>query len=120
MNFIFNRLSFAHGGAALLAALTLGLACLFGGFNAGADNLNAGADNDDECKKCAEQSAQEDACEKIETADNDVIHLYSYGFDEAFNLIMELEHSVKLMLEADIEAASITRRPDKNAVVQQK
>ena len=113
MNFIFNRPSFAHGGAALLAALTLGLACLFCGFNAGADNLNAGADNNDEYKKCAEQSGQEDAC-------------------AALNVIRELRHGVELMQkaavnddivvpartyllmmqEAAISAAGIMRRPD--------
>ena len=88
MNFIFNRLSFAHGGAALLAALTLGLACLFSGFN-------AGADNDDEHK----------------TADNDVTHLYSYGPDEALNMIMELRRSVELVQAAGASAANIMRRP---------
>ena len=94
MNFIFNRPSFAHGGAALLAALTLGLACLFCGFN-------AGADNDDEYKECAEQSGQEDAC-------------------AALNIIRELRHSVELMREASASAAGIMRRPDQNIAVQPK
>ena len=70
MNFIFNRPSFAHGGAALLAALTLGLACLFCGFN-------AGADNDDGYNGRAEQSGQEGARAKTKTADNDVTPLNS-------------------------------------------
>ena len=105
MNFIFNRPSFAHGGAALLAALTLGLACLFVGFNAGADNTD---------EKCAEQSGQEDAC-------------------AALNIIRELRHGAELMQKAAvnddivvpvriiyllatqetaISAAGIMRRPD--------
>ena len=113
MNFIFNRLSFVHSGATLLAALTLGLACLFFGFN-------AGANNNDEHNKRAEQSEQEDARAKTKTADNDAIHLNSYGSDEALNIIKQLRRRVERMREAGASAAGITtmRRPDQNVMVQ--
>ena len=104
MNFIFNGLSFAHGGAVLLAALALGLACLFCSFN-------AGAGNSDECKKCAEQSGQEGAGAKTKTADNDVTRLNFYGSDEALYIVRELRHRVERMREAAASAAGITRRP---------
>ena len=111
MGFILNRLSFAHGGAASLAALTLGLACLFGGFN-------AGADNNDEHNKCAEQSGQEGICAKTKTADNDVTHLNSYVSDDALYIIRQLIHRVELMREAGVNAAGIMRRLNRNMAVQ--
>ena len=122
MNFIFNRLSFVHGGATLLAALTLGLACLFCGFN-------AGADNDDEHNEFAEQSEQEGARENTKTADNnDVIRELRHSVElmqkagiSAASIMMRLPNqNVMVQSEADVSAADMMRRPDQNAAVQQK
>ena len=75
--------------------MTLGLVCLLCGFN-------AGANNNDECKKYAEQSGQEGTREKTKTADNN-------------DVIKELRHSVELMEKAGISAASIIMRlPNQN------
>ena len=90
----------------MLAALTLGLACLFFGFN-------AGANNNDEHNKRAEQSEQEDARAKTKTADNYVIHLNSYESDSDAGTIMPVKLIYLLMMqEAAISAASIMRRSD--------